>query len=196
MPADLPAVRVVADGGALIAPQKTRRRPTWLPVLVSVALAAGCTSRAPAPTAPGCGWVPAAEVVGLLGADVAAREVGSPAVLREQRTRIRCRTTVPGHPERFVAIEAEHHPRPLKLPPTSCSAGWVYAGTADKFAPACQDSADGHGRTQLFVRWQPYVVRVTIGRADRSWAGDPEAALRMSRALAQRLGVRAASGEG
>jgi hypothetical protein len=37
---------------------------------------------------------------------------------------------------------------------------------------------------------------VDVGRSDRSWAGDPEVALAMSRDLARRLGVREASGNG
>jgi hypothetical protein len=46
------------------------------------------------------------------------------------------------------------------------------------------------------VRWQPYLMHLTIGRSDRNWGGDPEAALAMSRALAQKLGVKEAAGDG
>ena len=42
------------------------------------------------------------------------------------------------------------------------------------------------------MRWQPYLVRVTISRLDRDWGGDPELGLAMSRQLAQRLGVEEA----
>ncbi len=49
--------------------------------------------------------------------------------------------------------------------------------------------------TRLIVRWQPYLVRVTVGRSDRGWGGDAEAALAMSRVLAQHLGVAEAAGE-
>ncbi len=73
----------------------------------------------------------------------------------------------------------------------------MYAGTPAKFTPACQEtSGDGQSRTTLLVRWQPYVMRVTISRLDRSWGGDPEVALAMSRAVAQELGVREAAGDG
>jgi hypothetical protein len=95
-----------------------------------------------------------------------------------------------------VSITAQYHPDPFQLPRRSCSEGWVYAGTPDKYTPACQETVDGHGRTQLFVRWQPYLLHVTIGRSGRDWGGDPEQALALSRIVAQRLGVDEASGEG
>ena len=52
-----------------------------------------------------------------------------------------------------------------------------------------QQAVGEGGTTRLIVRWQPYVMHVTIERPDRAWAGDPEAALELSRALARRLGV-------
>jgi len=135
-------------------------------------------------------------VVGLLGSDVRDSSEGSPAALRSKHTEARCESTVPQHAERYVTVVAQYHPSPLRLPKKSCSAGWAYAGTPDKYAPACQDTVRSHGRTQLIVRWQPYVMHITIGRTDRDWAGDPEAALAMSRALAQHLGVKEAAGDG
>ena len=172
-------------------------------VLLLVLLAAGCTgqpsagpSSSPSGLPAGCGLVPRSKIVGLLGEEVTAVARGSVGSLVRRRSPLRCRTTVPGQPERFVTITAQHHPAPFDLPTRACSAGWVYAGTPDKFAPACQQSGNGHGTTQLVVRWQPYVMRVSIGRADREWGGDPEAALALSRSLARRLGVREAAGAG
>ncbi len=165
-------------------------------VLLLLALVtAGCSSGSPG-TPVGCGMVPAGKVVGLIGADVDATAGGSLKALRTEHVPARCRNVDPGHPERYVTITAEYHPKPLQLPTKSCSAGWVYAGTPEKFTPACQETVDGHGRTQLVVRWQPYVMHVTIGRSDRDWGGDPERALAMSRVVAQRLGVREAAGDG
>lgn len=166
-------------------------------VLVLLALvAAGCSSSPSAGTPAGCGMVPAGKVVGLIGADVDATAHGSLKALRTTHTPARCRTVDRRHPERFVTIAAEYHPKPLQLPKKSCSAGWVYAGTPEKYTPACQETVDGHGRTQLVVRWQPYVMHVTVGRSDRSWGGDPERALALSRIVAQHLGVREAAGDG
>lgn len=145
-------------------------------------------------TPTGCGLVPATRLAGLLGGDVDATARGTLASLRGQHRKLSCRNVVPGHPERFVTIAAEHHPGPMPLPRKACSAGWVYAGTPEKFTPACQETVDGHGRTLLIVRWQPYVMRVSIGRSGRDWAGDPEQALELSRLVAVRLGVREASG--
>jgi hypothetical protein len=85
----------------------------------------------------------------------------------------------------------------LQLPARACSEGWVYAGTPEKYTPACQESSDGSARTQLLVRWADYVMHVTVGRETRDWAGDPEQALAISRTVARRLGVREAlSAEG
>lgn len=177
-----------------------------LALLLLAVFATGCTGspserpRAPAAGSssvpPGCDLVPRSRVVGLLGKDIAARASGTLAALRDEHLTTTCRNTVPGRPERYVTVQADYHPKPLKLPSKSCSAGWVYAGTPQKFTPACQDALAGHGRTQLIVRWQPYVMHVTIGRSDRNWGGDPEVALAMSRALAQKLGVEEARGEG
>lgn len=167
--------------------------------LLLLLVASGCTSQPaarPSALPAGCDLVPRSKVVGLLGDDVHAVVRGSVTALTDRREPLRCTTTVPGHPERFVTVSAQYHPAPFDLPTKSCSEGWVYAGTPDKFTPACQQADAGHGTTQLVVRWQPYVMRVWIGRADRSWGGDPEAALALSRALAQKLGVKEAAGNG
>jgi hypothetical protein len=145
---------------------------------------------------PGCGFVPVARVVGLVGDDVASTARGSVAGLRSRHRPVSCRTVVAGHPERYLALTARYHPEPFVLPRRGCSAGWVYAGTPEKFTPACQQSASGRSTTTLIVRWQPYLMRVTIGRSDRDWGGDPERALAMTRLLAQRLGVSEAAGDG
>lgn len=166
-------------------------------VLVSVLVLGGCsTGDEQASTPIGCEMVPRARVVGLLGDRVRSSVSGSVTSLRTKHRALGCRGTVPGHPERYVNVTASYHPRPVALPATGCTEGWVYAGTADKFSPACQDTVDGHGRTRLLVRWQPYLMRVTIGRSDRNWGGDPEVGLAMSRVLAQRLEVREAAGDG
>jgi hypothetical protein len=166
-------------------------------VLLLLALVtAGCSSGSSRGTPVGCGMVPAGKVVGLVGSDLDAAVHGSLEALRTRHVPAQCRNVDPRHTERYVTITAEYHPKPLQLPTKSCSAGWVYAGTPEKFTPACQETVDGHGRTQLVVRWQPYVMHVTIGRSDRNWGGDPERALAMSRIVAQRLGVREAAGDG
>ena len=140
--------------------------------------------------------VPAGMVAGLVGENLDATTRGSLKALRAEHTPARCRVVVPGHAERYVVIVARYHPSPFQLPQSSCGQGWVYTGTAKKFAPACQDTVAGHGRTRLFVRWQPYLMQLTVGRTGRDWAGDPEQTLAMSRIVAQRLGVREAEGDG
>ena len=176
------------------------RTPAVLLVLGLVAAGCSGSSATPdgTPTDPGagCGLVPAERVVGLLGDDLVTTRRGSLSALRERHTTVSCRSVVRGHPDRSVTLDAEYHPEPYRLPRKACSEGWVYAGTPEKYTPACQETVDGHGVTRLIVRWQPYVLHVTVGRSNRDWGGDPERALSISRIVAQRLGVAEAAGEG
>jgi hypothetical protein len=163
-------------------------------------LATGCSSGdgQDAGTPVGCGLLGQARVVGLLGADATAVQHGSVDGLREKHRRLTCTNVDPEHPEHYVRVTAAYHPKPYPLPRHSCDAGWVFAGSVEKYAPACQEGV-GSGRqaqTRLVVRWQPYLVRVTISRLDRDWAGDPELGLAMSRELARGLGVQEAAGDG
>jgi hypothetical protein len=163
-----------------------------------VLAAAGCSSspaRQDAGTEPGCGLLGRERVVGLLGRETPSHLQGSVAGLRTEHRRLRCTNVDRRHAERFVTATATYHPKPYRLPSRSCDAGWVFAGSPDKYAPACQESK-GPGRqstTRLVVRWQPYLVTVTVSRLDRSWGGDPELALAMSRELARHLRVKEAT---
>ena len=156
-------------------------------------LAAGCSSTAsPRPaqgTPAGCGMVEVRDLTGLLGPDMNSTATGSLARVRADGRSASCRIAATGDPARFVSVRVVKHPEPMRLPTRDCNAGWVYAGSPDKYAPACQQSKGGRSTTLLLARWQDYVVRVTIGRVDRDWAGDPEVALRLSEQVAARLGV-------
>jgi hypothetical protein len=146
----------------------------------------------------GCGLLGKARVVGLLGDDATAVQRGSLDDLREKHQRLTCTNVDPQHSEHYVKVTATYHPRPFQLPRHSCDAGWVFAGSVEKYAPACQEGVGGgkQAQTRLVVRWQPYLVRVTISRLNRDWAGDPELGLAMSRQLARTLGVKEAAGDG
>jgi hypothetical protein len=165
-------------------------------LLVAVLCLTGCEANSPAATPVGCGMVPSGPVTGLLGSDVASTATGTLTALRRDHRRAGCASVDRSEPLRSVRFTAEYHPAPVPLPAGACSDGWVYAGTPEKFTPACQDSDGRRSRTRLIVRWQPYVMRVTISRLDKSWAGDPEAALEMTRVAARRLGVAEARGDG
>jgi hypothetical protein len=167
-------------------------------VLLLGLVAAGCSTASQAETPVGCGLVGRANIVGLLGPDVDSVARGTVSGLRDHHRRVTCRNADASDSRRSVTITATYHPAPYTLPKKSCNAGWVYAGTPEKYAPACQETLGGsrQSRTQLVVRWQPYLMRVTIARPDRNWGGDPEVALAMTRDLARRLGVREASDAG
>jgi hypothetical protein len=170
-----------------------------LSALLGLLLVAGCNDSAgpaPAGTPPGCGMVPPGRVVGLVGTDVDSTRHGSLTDLRTRHRTATCTTTDRAHPERSVRIVARYHPKPMRLPSTGCGAGQIFAGTPDKYAPACQEIAGSRHTTRLTVRWQPYVIQVTVSRLDPYWAGDAELGLAMSRLLAQRLHVAEAAGSG
>lgn len=135
----------------------------------------------------GCGLVDEQVVAGLIGADVTASLHGSIGRLREHTEPLVCTLTAVGRPDRFVRISARHHPDPMDLPRWACDAGHVFAGTPEKYAPACQQAMGSGGRTVLFDREGEYVVTVTVRRSDQNWGGDAEAALRLSRQLAAHL---------
>jgi hypothetical protein len=164
-------------------------------VLVLGLVAAGCSSSSKAETPVGCGFVGRANIVGILGSGVDTVARGSVQDLRRHHRPVTCRNVDTSDSRRSVTITATFHPAPYQLPKKSCSAGWVYAGSPEKYAPACQESQAGKrlSSTELVVRWQPYLMHVTITRPDRNWGGDPEVALAMTRDLAQRLGVDAAA---
>jgi hypothetical protein len=164
-------------------------------LLAGTACSSGTADDASA-TPAGCRLLPESQVAALVGQDSRSSGRGTVQRLREQRARATCRTVAAHDPHRSVTLEAVYHPKPFHLPDDECNEGWVYAGTPEKNTPACQEYAHGRGRTELIVRWQPYVMTVTVDRPDRQWAGDAEAALKMSRDLAQRLGVREAAGDG
>jgi hypothetical protein len=145
---------------------------------------------------PGCGMVPPNRVVGLVGTDVRATARGSLTGLRDHHRTVTCTTVNRAHPQRYVLIKAQYHPKPLRLSRAGCSSGQIFAGTPDKYAPACQEIVGRRHTTRLTVRWQPYVMDVTVSRLDPYWAGDAELGLSMSRLVAQRLDVAEAAGLG
>ncbi len=162
-----------------------------LPAL-AVALTLGvaaCTGRTPSAAPLGCGVVAPSAITGLLGPHARSARHGSLDALRAHGRPVSCTSTASDGPVRLVAVRVERHPRPLRLPSAACNEGWVYAGTPQKYAPACQVAIGHGGRTVLLARWGAYVVRVRVDRDDRAWAGDPELALAMTEQVARRLGV-------
>lgn len=151
--------------------------------------ASGCRGTGDAAPPVGCGMVDEAALAGLLGGTLRSVPHGTLDDLRRHGGPASCTTTGEGTPVRDVVVRAFRHPRPLHLPARSCDEGWVYAGTPDRYAPACQETTPRGGRTVLLARWGQYVVRVSIDRDGRDWAGDPEIALALTEQVARRLGV-------
>jgi len=178
-------------------PSKLSKLSGLLALLVITAC--GGSAPEPAATPPGCGMVPPERVVGLVapdGGDVTSIRHGSLTDLRTRHRTATCISTNRKHPGRWIRIVARYHPKPLRLPTTGCTSGQIFAGTPQKYAPACQAIVGNRHTTRLTVRWQPYVVQVAVSRLDPYWAGDAELSLAMSRLLAQRLRVAEAAGTG
>jgi hypothetical protein len=88
---------------------------------------------------------------------------------------------------RTFTIRVLRHPAPLQLDARPCRTGWVFAGTPDAYAPACQEAVGSGGRSRLLVRHGAYVLELTVDRSDRNWAGDPEVTLGMADGIARHL---------
>lgn len=162
-------------------------------IAISVGLmlsSTGCQDAETGPqTAVGCGLVNPRTITGLLGEDAVAKSRGTVELLQLRQNSISCqsRASEDDAVARYVGILVMRHAQPLRLTEKGCNAGWNYAGTPGHFAPSCQmDTPDGP-RTLLWARSGDYIARVTIGRADHSWAGDPELALRITKEVGSRL---------
>ena len=101
----------------------TKRAGVGAAALLALGLAAGCSGGADrsdsGPATPtGCDMVPAGKVVGLLGQDLDTTAHGTLDGLRSKHAEAVCRSVVPGHPDRSVAITAEYHPCLLYTSPS------------------------------------------------------------------------------
>lgn len=190
-----------------------------LPAALLAGVLAGCTGTGPvgqsarsnqasgqasgrAAPPPGCGMTAPRLLTGLLGPAARSAAHGGLTALRRDGTAATCVTTTStdapgstggtGTRARRVTVRVVRHPAPLTLPSLDCDQGWVYAGSPEKYVPACQQGRGRGGRTLLLARWGDYVVRVDIVRANRAWGGDAELGLALSHDVARRLG--AASG--
>jgi hypothetical protein len=152
-----------------------------------VLLASGCSSgqSAQAQEKPACGLVAGTAVTGLMGHGLRARHTGGAAALRRGHP-YTC-VTRGRHAVRTFTIRVLRHPAPMSLDRRPCRTGWVYAGSPDAYAPACQEAVGAGGRSRLLVRHGAYVLELTVRRTDRNWAGDPEVTLGMADGIARRL---------
>lgn len=166
-----------------------RVRAVVLPLVVLLAVLSarvlsGCGSRPPAAARAGCGLARPAAVTALAGAPATARLQGSLAGLTGRGEPLRCTTRGPA---RSVEIRAVRHPDPMRYPRHDCAEGWVYAGTPEHYAPACQVARGQGGTTYLLDRAGDYVITVAVRRPDQHWAGDAEEALVVADQVAARL---------
>jgi hypothetical protein len=151
------------------------RGPVAILLLALLALlAATLAACGDAPEQAGCGLADARRITALTGADPTATRSGSIEDLKRSGEPLRCTT---GTHDRSVDIQAIRHPDPMPYPKRHCAEGWVFAGSPDDYAPACQVHRGSGGTTLLLHRAGDYVVTVAVRRSDLDWAGDAELAL-------------------
>jgi hypothetical protein len=69
-----------------------------------------------------------------------------------------------------------------------CSGGWVYAGTPDKFEPACIVRTAKAQVTVMVSDWAGLKVQVALGRDPETMRDDAEQILDISRDVAAHVG--------
>jgi hypothetical protein len=143
-------------------------------VLVVVLLLAGALTACGQQEQAGCGLASPQRITALTGAHPTATSHGSIDDLTGNGDPLRCTT---GTRDRGVDIQAIRHPDPMPYPRRHCAEGWVFAGSPDDYAPACQVRQDKGGTTLLLHRAGDYVITVAVRRSDLNWAGDAEQAL-------------------
>lgn len=153
-------------------------------MLVVVLLLAGALSACGHEEQAGCGLASPHEVTALTGADPTATRQGSLEDLKAHGDPLRCTT---GTRDRSVDIQAIRHPDPMPYPRRHCAEGWVYAGSPEDYAPACQVREGKGGTTLLLRRVGDYVITVAVRRSDLHWAGDAEEALVIADQVGDRL---------
>jgi hypothetical protein len=116
-----------------------------------------------------------------------AKEAVGPTV-ESRHTTHGCRLTDPADRRNHLtivtgpAVDAESSMR------RRCSGGWVYAGTPDKFEPACIVRTAKAQVTVMVSDWAGLKVQVALGRDPETMRDDAEQILDISRDVAAHVG--------
>lgn len=125
----------------------------------------------------GCGIVEPGLVRDAVGPNVDSRRTDHGCRLADAADRRNYLTIVSG-----PGVDAESFAR------QRCSGGWVYAGTPEKFAPACITKTANTQTTSMVSEWDGLKVRVELGRNRDTSRDDAEQILDISRDVAAHVG--------
>lgn len=122
---------------------------------------------------------------GILTPRLAREAVGQ--AVDSRRTETGCSMIDPADPRNHLtiltgqAVDAEAFMR------RRCSGGWVYAGTPEKFEPACITSTPKGQTTVMVSDWDGLDVQVELGRNPETIRDDAEQILEISRDVAAHM---------
>jgi hypothetical protein len=122
---------------------------------------------------------------GILTPQLARDAVGRSADSR--RTHHGCRLTDPADSRNHLTIVTGQAIDAESFMQRRCSGGWVYAGTPEKFLPACITRTARFQTTVMVSDWDGLKVQVELGRDPDSMSDDAEKILDISRDVAAHI---------
>ena len=153
----------------------TIRTSTVVALLLPMVLIGGCQSDS-AEDEIGCG---------ILTPRLAKQAVGQ--AVDSRRTQGGCRLTDPADSRNHLTIVTGQAVDADSFMQLRCSGGWVYAGTPERFEPACI-TRTAHAQTTVMVsEWDGLKVQVELGRDPEHMSDDAEQILDISRDVAAHL---------
>lgn len=123
---------------------------------------------------------------GIVTPQLAREAVGQSVDSR--RTRHGCRLSDPADSRNHLTIVTGQEVDAETFMQRRCSGGWVYAGTPEKFAPACITRTASFQNTVMVSEWDGLKVQVELGRDPQSMSDDAERILDISRDVAAHVG--------
>jgi len=103
-----------------------------------------------------------------------------------------CRVTDPADSRNHLTIVTGPTVDAKAFGQRRCSGGWVFAGTPDKFVPACITRTANFQTTVMVSEWDGLKVQVELGRNPESMSDDAEEILDISRDVAAHVDDRTA----
>jgi hypothetical protein len=154
------------------------RTSTVVALLLPLALSGGCQpgSSEEAEDRVGCGILTPRLAREAVGRTVDSRGIHHGCRLTDPADRRNHLTILTGQ-----AVDAESFMQ------RRCSGGWVFAGTPEKFVPACITRSANFQTTVMVSEWDGLQVQVELGRSPENMSDDAEQTLDISRDVAAHM---------